>query len=169
MKCEICNKKEAVIHVQQIMGSSVYELHLCEDCAKAKGIAAKNDDIKLSLQDLLLGLVDFRSEGQKNEASSCPSCGMTYIDFRKGGRVGCTGCFAAFQKDIASVFGGKKKTILHAGKYPEKLRVLKTLLIDREELKLKLDEAVKQENYEVAAALRDRIEQLERGGEEEHV
>lgn len=168
MKCEICNKKEAVIHVQQIMGTSVYELHLCEDCAKAKGIAARSDELKLSLQDLLLGLMDFHTDDRKGEVASCPSCGMSYADFRKEGRVGCTACFSAFHKDIVSVFGGKKSPILHAGKYPKKLKLLKTLLIDREELKLKLDEAVRQENYEIAAVLRDRIEELERGGEGEH-
>jgi protein arginine kinase activator len=49
----------------------------------------------------------------------------------------------------------------HRGKYPKRLMAYKTLLIDIEELKRKLDRAVKKEDYEEAALLRDQIKELE--------
>ena len=39
VKCEICGKPDARVHLTQIDKQSVGKLDLCEDCAKAHGVS----------------------------------------------------------------------------------------------------------------------------------
>ncbi|MEW5815988.1 MAG: UvrB/UvrC motif-containing protein [Spirochaetota bacterium] len=162
MKCEVCGEREASVHVQQIMGNEVTELHLCDNCAHEKGIASKEEGVELSLSELLTGLVEIKSTVKEDKAKLfCPACNMQFNDFRKEGRLGCPQCYSAFRKEIALLLDNIAGTSRHKGKLPGKLITYKTILIDKEVMKQKLQEAVKNEDYESAAALRDRIHELE--------
>ncbi|MCF7937133.1 MAG: UvrB/UvrC motif-containing protein [Spirochaetales bacterium] len=165
MLCDICGNEEAIIHIQQIMGNEVMELHLCSACAKEKGISTDDNRVELSLSSLLTGLVDVDEEGETDSAV-CPSCGKTIEQFRDDGLLGCPDCFEAFQTDIASMLKNMTGFTQHRGKYPRKLATYKTILFDREQLKKQLKEAVEREAYEEAAGIRDRIRALERSVEE---
>ncbi len=159
MKCELCKKNDAVIHIQQIVGKENKEIHLCEKCAHKNGISSNSDKIELSLNELLNGLVDLSPRPRSED--SCPACGTRLKDFRKNGLVGCPECYSAFREEIAGYledFAGKVK---HTGKYPKRLKAYKALLVDKEILKKRLQEAVDNEDYEAAASLRDRISSLE--------
>jgi protein arginine kinase activator len=161
-KCEICGKNDSMIHVQQIMGSEIIELHLCEECAEKKGISGSGSKIELSISELLNGLLDFSASGEKGvQDAVCPVCGLEYADFQKSGRLGCTECAHTFRKEIRRILQGISGTTIHKGKYPKKLKTYKTILIDREHMKQKLKEAVINEDYETAAVLRDKIYDLE--------
>ncbi len=162
-KCEICGKNEAVIHVQQIMGSETIELKMCERCAQEKGIAGGDKTLELSITELLTGLLNITSEvksEQKNQI--CTNCGLTYNDFQKEARLGCSECAQVFRKEIHALLENLTGTHQHRGKYPKKLREFKKLLIDKAEIKQKLQEAIQREDYEGAAVLRDKIHDLER-------
>lgn len=162
MKCQICEQNTASIHVQQIMGNEVVELHLCEKCAAERGIAAGEERVELSLSQLLTGLVD-ASSGSTHEkpAEKCPNCGLTLADFRKDGRLGCSDCYTAFKREIEVFLQNTSGTTRHKGKYPARLAAYKSLLIDRELLKEELKAAVTQEDYEKAAMIRDKIRTIE--------
>ncbi len=59
MVCDICGEQDALIHVQQIMGGEVLDIHLCTDCAREKGIPGEDDnEDRLSLNNLLSGIVE---------------------------------------------------------------------------------------------------------------
>ena len=168
-KCEICKERDAVIHVQQIMGNEIIDLHLCEVCAHEKGIISKNESIELSLSELLTGLLDANSPlTDKKNLDQCPNCGMTYQDFRKEGKVGCAECYNSFHEAIMSILSNITAAPRHRGKYPKKLLAYKKLLVDKEQLKEKLQRAIQEEDYETAADLRDRINELEKAAEEDH-
>jgi hypothetical protein len=51
MQCCLCKEREALVHLTQIIDEKVVErIHLCEECAKEKGV---NDPVGFSLADLL--------------------------------------------------------------------------------------------------------------------
>lgn len=163
MKCEICGEHDAIIHIQQIIGNDKLDFHLCEDCAKKKGISKGKEKLELSLPELLAGLIDLKDfeEDSGGEKKTCPNCGTSRDDFKKSGKIGCVECYNTFNKDIVRMLRKLSGTSRHKGKYPSRLKSYKSFLIDREILKQKLEEAVKREDYEAAATIRDKILRLE--------
>ena len=49
MKCDLCAKTEATVHLTQTFGDKSRRLDLCEDCAKTHGV---NDPTGFSLATL---------------------------------------------------------------------------------------------------------------------
>jgi len=166
VKCEICGKRESVVHVQQAIGNETIDIHLCEVCAHEKGISRQSDKIDLSLAQLLTGLLDVkRGTEAEEETTECPTCGMSLAEFKKDGRLGCPDCYVSFASHIRSVHKRLSGMTRHRGKLPKKLSSYKELLIDRERLKSRLDDAITQEDYETAAVIRDQIRALENSDE----
>lgn len=176
MKCEICGARKAVIHIQQVIGKERIDLHLCEECAVERGIvdttdsgrgegAGRDQRIDLSISSLLNGLVDIRSL-KGSQGKVCPQCGSTWELIRKREKMGCAECYASFSREIRFLLEKMGLRGSHRGKLPRRLRTYKKYLVDVVKLKEGLKEALKREDYEKAARLRDRIEQLERSPEE---
>ena len=38
MKCDICKEREATVHLTEVINDRVTKLHLCEECAREKGV-----------------------------------------------------------------------------------------------------------------------------------
>ncbi len=93
---------------------------------------------------------------------TCPTCHMTLGEFAKTGKLGCSDCYEAFRPQLVQVLKSVHGNAEHIGKTPE--NVSEKLKIKREHSRLKsaLDAAVAAENFEEAAALRDRVRDLER-------
>ncbi len=169
MVCDICSENEAIVHVQQIMGGEIYEFHLCSECAKKKGVTTETDgSMKFSLSQLLGGLVDSGEEEEPEEIepdTACEQCGTTLQEIRDTEQVGCADCYATFRGQIDDILEEYTDEVYHKGRYPSKLHAYKAILIDKEQLKKQLDEAVRREEYEHAAHIRDRIKEIERYSE----
>ena len=169
MLCDICNKNQATVHLTEIVDDQMTELHLCEECAKQKSIQMEQ---KFGLSDLLAGLVDFGKniEGQEPSKIRCLNCGLSYEDFKKIGRLGCSNCYSYFMKYLTPLLKRIHGTAIHTGKLPKGIRGVKMVkgvepLRQGEELlelKNKLQEVIKFENFEEAAKLRDKIKELEK-------
>jgi len=161
MLCEACKQTHATVHLTEIVNDQMTELHLCEVCANQKGSQVESH---FGLADLLSGLADFGKAQEPEEIATkaCPSCGMTYDDFRKVGRLGCAECYATFKRSLGSLLKRIHGSPLHLGKSPVRLlrssRDSKMELLD---LKRKLEGAIDQEEFEEAARLRDQIRRLE--------
>jgi protein arginine kinase activator len=166
MKCEICGKRESVVHVQQVIGNETIDMHICEVCAHEKGISKRSDKIELSLSQLLTGLLDLKGgTDEQVQATECATCGMKAADFKKEGRLGCPDCYSCFATEIRAMHKRLSGVARHKGKLPQKLLSYKELLIDRERLRSRLETAVDEEDYETAAILRDQIRAIESHGE----
>lgn len=165
MICELCGERDSVVHVQQVIGNQKVDIHLCEVCATEKGISRKDDKIELSLSQLLTGLLPEVERSEDPPVEVCPSCGVRIEEFKKTGSLGCPTCYSSFAADIRELHRKLSGKASHSGKLPEKLLTYRSLLIDREKLKTKLDEAIRKEDYESAAAIRDRISAIERNSE----
>ena len=165
MRCQICQKKEATIHLTEITDGVRTEMHLCEHCAQEEGIAVKS---QLSLNELLANLLatqpsDDELLGDSEQKVSCPHCGFTLDQFTKEALLGCPYDYEVFEKSltplIAKAHNGKTT---HCGKIPSRVPTNSKKQIELLNLRQQLDEAVKAEDYERAAKLRDKIKQLEK-------
>lgn len=165
MLCDACNKKEATVHLTEIVNEKITKLHLCEACAKDKGAEMEEH---FGLSDLLAGLADLGAhvEPEVMAMTKCSACGFTYQDFKKVGRFGCGECYEAFRKQLDPLLKRIHGSNRHVGKVPltaGKAVKETTVLQSIKELKAQLEKAVQAEEFETAAKLRDRIRQLENG------
>jgi protein arginine kinase activator len=161
MLCTICKEKPATVHLTQIVGDKMQKLDLCEDCAKTKGI---NDPTSFGLADLDLVLGLGASQQLEQSAGGvelkCPRCGFTQADFKKSGRLGCPECYVTFAEGLRGLLKTMHKGTRHTGKAPEALRATRENAGLLKTLQTKLAKAIKDENYEQAAQVRDEIKQL---------
>lgn len=166
MLCDICGKNEASVHLTEIVNEQITELHLCEDCAQQKSMQMEQ---QFGLSDLLAGLADFELPVEAPEKISvqCQNCHLTYKDFKKIGRLGCSECYKYFRKYLASLLKRIHGSNQHVGKSPARLVApgeskAKKKLYTLAELKEKLQKAIATEEFEEAARLRDQIRQTEK-------
>ena len=161
MTCDVCGKKEATVHLTEIVNDKMTKLHLCEECAKEKGSEMEEH---FGLAELLGGLADFgvQLESEEVKKMKCPNCGFTYMDFKKIGRLGCGECYDAFGKNLTPLLKRIHGADRHAGKIP--LMVGKTVRQTRnlQELKMRMEKAITAEEFEEAAKLRDQIKDMEK-------
>jgi len=112
--------------------------------------------------DLVLGL----GAAQQIEQAAggvelkCPRCGFTQADFKKSGRLGCPECYQTFAEGLSGLLKTMHKGTRHAGKAPEALRQSRDLSDRLKTLQAKLAKAIKDEDFEQAAILRDEIKQM---------
>ncbi|MDD2752467.1 MAG: UvrB/UvrC motif-containing protein [Candidatus Omnitrophica bacterium] len=162
MLCDICGKNPATVHLTEIIDDQMNELHLCEECARQKSAQMES---QFGLSDLLAGMVDFEKPNIDKEADQlkCPSCKLTYADFKKIGRLGCGQCYTAFKKYLAPLLKRIHGSSAHVGKSPQGIAKVLPKGIDLQGLRSQLQKAIEAEAFEEAARLRDQIKGLEQG------
>jgi len=166
MLCDICHKNGATVHLTEIIDNQITELHLCEVCARTKGTQIEQH---FGLADLLAGLADlgqqFESSGK--EQSKCSNCGLTYQDFRRIGRLGCSECYSAFSESLEVLLKRIHGSTQHLGQAPIRSAQQTIVQLPKkkesgiEVLRVKLQQAIAAEEFEQAAKLRDKIRILE--------
>lgn len=92
------------------------------------------------------------SEMPKNK--QCPTCGSTIHDISITNRLGCADCYEFFKTELKPVIAKMQNTLKHVGKSPKKKN------FNVNDLEVRLSDAVKKENYEEAAIIRDEIKRL---------
>jgi protein arginine kinase activator len=166
--CQNCKKKPAKVHYTEIVNNSMVAMNLCIECAEQKGIDVRKD-ADFGLGDLVAGLIDSTTESEAERISRvrCSTCGYEYSDFKKIGRLGCPDCYTAFEAQLVAVLRHVHGSTQHAGKKAvrtsERAAIRERVAALREDLAL----AIRSEEYERAAALRDEIRELEMQVEEE--
>ena len=166
MTCQQCNKKTATVHLTEIVGNDKKEVHLCEECAREKGIGIKT---QFSMSDLISGLINapVGKELARLSKITCPECGIRYIDFHSSGRLGCSNDYKIFNKELMQLVERVHGSTRHVGKVPP--NVGREVVKESRLLKLRkaLRDAIDREAYEEAAAIRDEIKKIEEGTSED--
>ena len=178
MLCQKCHKNEATIHVQKIEDGHVKSLHLCESCAAQHSM--EGSDLQgFNLAEVLFDIAGKVAEAvnSKNEEETpepvsepvCPHCGWTLQKFRKSGYLGCPECYDAFETQIAGMLKNIHRGDHHTGKIPvsagsEQKHGHEAAQLRREIERLRKDqeEKIRREEYEDAAVIRDKIQELEK-------
>lgn len=165
MLCESCHQNEASVHVTQIVDGKVRKFHLCESCAKEKGVDVHADPVDLSgmldnLKDQLTQLKEEAPAARPARPAACPVCGMTRTEILKKGRLGCDRCYETFAAEMLPVVVSLQHSDQHLGKVPRHASERMKHSVELARLRRELDQAVAGENYEEAARLRDQIKAL---------
>lgn len=186
MICDNCKSKPAEVFLTQIVEGKMQKVNLCKACSKDKGV---DDPTGFQLAELLLGLGEStevspatggvmsaskalaqvgggsgggaEAGGEREGGGKCPVCGFTQSDFKKTGRLGCSECYGTFGDSLGALLKAMHKGTAHTGKVPARLHRAKVLNGQMKTLRTDLEKAVRDENYEGAADLRDKIRQIE--------
>lgn len=164
MNCEMCKKNEATVRYTEVVNKKIIKMNLCEECAKKKGVTIQSP---FTIADLLSGLADLGLRAEEDLKKVCPGCGLSYIDFRKTGRLGCDSCYKAFEKSLQGLLETIHRSTTHVGKVPSRARMEINELTMLKDLEAKLCAAVEKEEFEEAASIRDKLQALKkdvRGG-----
>lgn len=157
MKCDYCREEDARYHVHQIIGTERYDYHICESCAEKLGLGEGADDALLNAN---------QGPPRAGNVKECPSCGTTREQFGQESKAGCPSCYLVFRDTLSEILDESVQNPLHRGKLPRNLVESKEIQSARRRLKDELDRAVSEEHYELAASLRDQLDELARlGGE----
>lgn len=174
--CRFCNNP-AAIFLTQIVDGKLTELALCKKCAKARGIF---DPLKLTLAEQIFpseisgevekfinhmlesSLVEDAEDDElaalPDMLTECPACHYSIEQYRSSGLLGCPECYKAFSSELAIL-------LEDLGASPEPAAAVEQDYLDspaleRRRLEVLMHDAIRNENYEEAARLRDRIKEL---------
>jgi protein arginine kinase activator len=184
MKCDQCGQ-EATVHELRVVNGKKVERHLCEGCARKQGIAVQP---VLSVPELLEKYIQQAATppakpvvpgAPTQRTNVCPACGTTYMEFRQNGLLGCEDCYRAFESQLGPLLErAHEGGACHVGKVPRRMlaggpkaaptrRAVEAVLGGPEQragrlaaLKKQLEDAVKAEQYERAAKIRDELRKL---------
>jgi protein arginine kinase activator len=168
MMCEECGKEEATVHIEKVVNGRKITMHLCRECAKRSGLLTLNVLFQpsFSINNLLSAFLGSQTEIPPTLERGigeprCPVCGMTYKDFARVGRLGCSKCYEVFGERLRPLLRRIHGLDSHVGKVPSAMGEVTQIRRQLEQLRRQLTEAVSTEEYEKAAKLRDRIKQFE--------
>lgn len=165
MNCEHCHKNEASVFVTEIAEDppgAVEEHHYCELCADGMNLLFAGASKKKSMADIwkLLQISAKQSSSQRAEPA-CTGCGLTLEEFRRRGRLGCADCYETFSAPICELLERVHGSTQHIGRLPGLSEADWNRMQNLAELRQELEVAIREEAYENAARLRDKIQHLE--------
>lgn len=156
--CDVCNKREAKLYIEQANELGKRKLNLCDECAKENGVFPDSKTLA-TLFDAFLGRPRKISA---DDSRLCPVCGTSLTTIKTLRRAGCPECYAIFKDDIARLHKQMGISAPYTGTMPRRLKHFKSVLTDRIVLQAKLEESLKREDYEKAAIYRDYLKALEK-------
>ncbi len=178
MLCDECRQKEAAFTVSvMIQGTSTIR-HLCPECHQKLNRQIRAGNLQELLSSILKAITaktvseeaetglsfDLPEELQEQEKTGpepvCPECHTTLSSFRKTGRLGCPACYQAFRQQLQPMLMQIHGHVAHAGRVPSSSREARRHRSRQEELTRQMAQAVAQEDFETAAALRDQLKAL---------
>lgn len=168
MLCQDCKKREAQVHLTQIVNNEKQSLSLCKNCAAARGFHSPLDNVPFPLAEILSGLaatVPAAAKAGDQETITCESCGLTFEAFTRQGRFGCGECYKAFRGRLEPIMRKIHGASLHRGRIPEaregEAEEPEAISVREEErLEAELKKAVESEDFERAVELRDKLKTL---------
>lgn len=165
MTCQRC-KAEASVHLTESIDGRVREVHLCGACARKSGLLLPAQPPDLALDSVVQGLIVAHVGELVGELARkvCPLCGMKFMEFRIGGRLGCPNDYQAFARGLLPLLRRSHDGVTrHVGKAPRRPPTPEAA--EHLRLRAQLRDAVAREDYEEAARLRDRLRPLPKDAE----
>lgn len=183
-KCQQCSSP-ATHHVVKIIDGKAHSYLLCAEHAQSISPILKNTLSKTQQVNLVSLIQHFinqqhatpaEGESEATQSPLCPNCHLRYAQYKKTLLLGCSDCYEAFEslltKDLRKFHGAisqdgddsramepEQKPGLKAKKSqtPQIPKAEMAGLISLEHLQKELATAIKSEDFEKAAHLRDQI------------
>ncbi|MEL7484601.1 MAG: UvrB/UvrC motif-containing protein, partial [Planctomycetota bacterium] len=179
MKCDRCDREATIEEVTKVGQTYVYK-HLCEACAADEGLGASSAAKKTTVVSVKAAPGPSASQ---RRAKDCVQCGMSFGEFRDSGRLGCPGCYEAFEHRLGPMIeraqeggthhiGKTPKRMLSSipGEGPDRMAAMERLLGETKQRREKLERLGRQlqaalagERFEQAALIRDEMRRLREG------
>jgi len=163
MLCDDCKKRQACVHITKIANNQKIDKHLCEQCARESGEMIFSTDHKFSVHDFLKGMFSNSfADAAQPKVEACANCGMTYRDFSRSGKIGCSACYSTFGSRLEPLLRRIHGASVHTGKVPRRSGGMLEIKQRIKQMRQQLEQYVANEEYEQAARLRDEIRNLEK-------
>lgn len=169
-QCDRCGRP-ATVHEVTVHDGQKIERNLCQECASQEGIVPP---INAPINELITKFVMSHGAAAKKQAAGgegsggaggmggrakvCSACGITLAQFKQSGLLGCPSCYLTFADALGPLIERMQQGATHhTGKSPRRAGDTG----DRHErialLRKQLHDAIRAEQYERAAILRDQI------------
>lgn len=184
MLCDRCNKRDSTIHIRGIdnKGNS-HSLNLCASCAKkelgagqqipaelSEAFRMAGDQGQMEMLRILADLIE-RAEIEGLEGTDdkkkCSNCKLTKRELRKKWLLSCPECFKTFKKEIAQFLKQNENFVFTEkmnmfSEFSDDLRSKQELAQDSfKRLNQRFQNAVKAEDYEMAASLKKELDKMQ--------
>ena len=111
MLCEECGIREAQVTVTTVVNGEKNQLRLCRECVKKYQPGG-------DMSGLLAAILSSMAKAHAASDKVCSHCGMSLAEFRKGGVLGCAGCYEDFREELKPVLTKIQGRSQHAGRRP---------------------------------------------------
>lgn len=176
MICDHCGESEATVHQIHVSDNEIKHVQLCEACAQDQSVPEETTS-----QSVGEFFTDLQEQDSGEAREECPNCGLTLRDIKTTNKVGCSRCYEVFRDQLESIvhrIHGSEQHLDDEKKPPEPTEPERTSTgqtglgkVSRDQklqlLEKRLQKRVKDEDYEAAADLRDRIQELKDGETDE--
>ncbi len=184
MQCDQCHVNEATVHELTVINGVKHERHICESCARELNLGPAGPTLIPKIINILGTPVPAASQPPTPSepgdgaarpaptpriASACPHCKTTFNEFKQLGLLGCPACYATFESQLIGLLERAHEGLAqHMGKTPRRASGKKEPAFDElaeraervKTIRRQLDEAIKAEQYERAARLRDQLKSI---------
>jgi protein arginine kinase activator len=141
------------VHLTERIKGQRRELHLCQACARKVGLTLPESPPNLALDAVVQSLIVANVGELVGELAelTCPDCGIKFMEFRAGGRLGCPQDYRVFSAGVLPLLQRFHGATRHVGKVARRHEGS----AQRLRLRTQLREAIAREDYEEASRLRD--------------
>jgi protein arginine kinase activator len=148
MLCKNCRKNQATKTCEQITDGIKQTEYYCADCYYRLFISV--DDLNPA-----------PSQGEKKPLV-CSCCGTTEEDFRATGLVGCSQCYQTLASVVTPVIIRLQGRDTHEGSQPSKTDVQEETIYQRNFMKDKCEQFLKDQNYAAAEEASKKVNEYNR-------
>ncbi len=160
MLCQSCEKRQASTHIKTILNGELREFDLCPECAAKLGYGSFFNNFGFDIDKLFGSFMD-SNEGRK-KTKRCNFCGSSFDEIAKTGKVGCAHCYEEFYDELLPSIRRIHGRTNHTGKLARSAGTEVKVRNEITKCKYELEQAIKTQEFEKAAELRDKIKELEK-------
>lgn len=164
MLCDKCKKRHASMFLTRVINNQKIEGHFCEQCAQEISGFQFNFEPQGIFNKFLIGLLGNELNNQLNlqvHQQRCSKCELPFNVFMKNGKIGCSNCYYDFKEEMQDLLRRIHGSNNHTGKIPKRAGVDIKLNREISQHRNEMQIAIKSEEFEKAAELRDKIKSLE--------
>lgn len=159
MICQKCGKHQATVHLKQIINGVCHEEYLCPSCANG-GNSFFTESFDVSADSLFEALFSGGRQTAQTAKVTCPLCGASLRDIQKSGKAGCAKCYEVFAVELKNAAYRIHGGVQHVGRAPGNHREAMERQAKLEQLRERQAKAIEEQDFELAAKLRDEIKEL---------
>lgn len=162
MLCQKCQKNLATVRYAEVVDGKVRDLRLCPECmAVQQGESNAGFGLSGSAPAPKRAAQSRKRPGRDETEVVCPSCGQGSFEVARTRRMSCPVCYDSFKSILEPLLRELHSSVIHRGRTPHMDDERERFRIELQTKRALLRTALKSENYEEAAVLRDDIQRLE--------